>query len=109
MGGDQGSDIWVHILGDVHSARRFHVAIDLPPFEGMSWETEVAFLKADLPLSFPAILGGRGFLDRWVASFNMYDNYFVIEERDGFVGRLPVDFVQPDLPDDPDWVRPTKF
>jgi len=84
------------------------VTFDLPPFSGMSWEAEASFLYAELEQSFAGVLGQEGFLDRWVASFNLYDGYFVIEERDSFVGRLgrdPADFAQGSY--DSEWDRPT--
>lgn len=83
--------------------------MDLPPFQGLSWEAEAAFLVADLQLSFAGVLGQEGFLDRWVASFNYYDGYFVIEERDSFVVRLGVDpfEVYQQQPFDSEWERPT--
>jgi MerR HTH family regulatory protein len=37
------------------------------------------------------VLGQEGFLDRWVASFNFYEGFFVIEEHDSFVEPLGVD------------------
>jgi len=86
------------------------VGLQLPPFDGHTWETECAFLYADLELSFAGVLGQEGFLDRWVASFNMYDGYFVIEERDGFVQRLgvdPLEVIQGTL--DGEWDRPTEY
>ena len=97
----------VKILGGPHNARRAIVTMDLPPFEGMHWETEALFLYGELDLSFAGVLGHEGFLDRWVASFNYYDGYFVIEERDAFVGRLgedPVEHFQGVF--DSEWERP---
>lgn len=110
MGLGRGTDRKVHILGAVHDARVAMVELDLPPFQGLGWETECAFLYADLELSFAGVLGQEGFLDRWVASFNLYDSYFVIEERDTFVRRLgvdPLDVIQGNL--DSEWDRPTKY
>jgi Aspartyl protease len=99
----------IQILGGVHDAVVARVTLDLPPFEGLSWEAEAAFLVADLDLSFAGILGQEGFLDRWVVSFNYYDGYFVVEERDSFVGRLGVDpyEVYQRQPFDSEWERPS--
>jgi hypothetical protein len=99
----------LRILGGIHEAALAHVTTDLPPFEGLSWQAEAAFLAENLDLSFAGILGQEGFLDRWVASFNYYDGFFVIEERDSFIGRLGVDpfeaFQRQAF--DSEWDRPT--
>ncbi len=79
----------VHLLGGVHKAERFHVVLMLPPFDDITWEAAVLFLREELDVAFAGLLGTEGFLDRWVVSFNYYDNYFVVEERDSFVGRMP--------------------
>jgi hypothetical protein len=44
-------------------------------------------MNEELDMSFLSVLGHEGFLDRWVASFNFYDGYFVIEERVSFEQR----------------------
>jgi hypothetical protein len=84
------------------------VHLTLPPFHDVSWETEVLFLRAELDLPFAGVLGHEGFLDRWVVSFNYPDNYFVVEEHDSFVQRIPTDqyetFQQGSY--DSEWTRP---
>jgi hypothetical protein len=103
-----GPDRSLRILGGVHRARVSTATLELPPFEGLHWTAEVLFLHEDLAISFAGVLGQRGFLDRWVASFNLYDGYFVIEERDAFVQRLGVDPVAEAERIGPvDWDRPT--
>ena len=81
----------MRLLGTSHKAERHFVRLMLPPFGDVSWETEVFFLREELDLPFAGCLGTLGFLDRWVVSFNAYDNYFVVEERDSFVNRFPAD------------------
>ena len=110
MGLGRGPDRNIRILGDTHRARMAHVEFDLPPFDGLSWETEAHFLYADLDLSFAGVLGQQGFLDRWVVSFNYYDGYFVVEQRDAFVARLGRDPAEDFLRGafDSEWERPTK-
>lgn len=81
----------VFLLGKSRLAERAMVHLTLPPFDDVSWETEVLFLRDELDLAFAGLLGTVGFLDRWVVSFNYYDSYFVVEERDSFVDRIPVD------------------
>jgi hypothetical protein len=44
-------------------------------------------MNEELDMSFLSVLGQEGFLDRWVASFNFYDGYFVIEARVSFEQR----------------------
>jgi hypothetical protein len=104
----RGDDRDIHILGGVHQARVAMVTFDLAPFAGMSWEAEASFLYAELEQSFAGVLGQEGFLDRWIASFNYYDSYFVIEEHDSFVERLgsdPAEFAHGRY--DSEWERPT--
>jgi hypothetical protein len=72
----------------------------------LSWEAEVVFLHGDFDVSFVGLLGQEGFLDRWVASFNFYDGYFVIEERDSYVERMPIDVYKEQY--DSDWHRPSQ-
>lgn len=81
----------VYLLGSPRKAERAMIHIALPPFNDMAWETEALFLREELDLAFAGLLGTVGFLDRWVVSFNYYDSYFVVEERDSFVTRMPVD------------------
>lgn len=86
----------------------FHmVALEIPQFSGESWETEIAFLIADIPLSY-GVLGHRGFLDRWTVTFNYHKNYFIIERPDDFEQRKgidPEDMGQGTF--DSEWDRPT--
>lgn len=81
----------VRVLGGTYPAAEAMVTLSLPPFGDMAWETEVLVLAVELPLPFAGCLGSEGFLDRWVVSLNYYDNYFVVETRDGFQARMPVD------------------
>jgi hypothetical protein len=109
MGIGRGEDKEIHILGGIHNARMAMAGLELPPFDGIVWEANCAFLYGELVQSFLGVLGQEGFLDRWVASFNYYDSYFVIEERDAFVERLgidPVDYMKGHF--DSEWDRPTK-
>lgn len=101
-------DRTVHILGGEHPAKLATVHLELPPFKGLGWEARCAFLYGELPTSFLGVLGQEGFLDRWVASFNYYDSYFVIEERETFVERLgvdPLEYMSGRF--DSEWDRPT--
>ena len=86
-----GRPLWHSIVGGRHRAIHIHVALQLHPFTGVEWDAEVGFFVEDIGLPFAGILGHFGFLDRWVVTFNAYDNYFVVEERDSFVERLPPD------------------
>jgi len=96
----------VTLLGGTHKAERHLVMLTLPPFHGMSWETEVLFLREELDVAFAGLLGTVGFLDRWVVSFNYYDNYFVVEERDSFQDRIPKDMEQEFQRFDSEWAPP---
>lgn len=108
MSPDSSEDRPLKVLGGRHTARVSTATLELPPFEGLHWTAEVLFLHEDLDLSFAGLLGNRGFLDRWVASFNFYDGYFIIEERDAFVERLGVDPIEQVERFGPvDWERPT--
>jgi len=98
----------VTILGGTHKAERHLVTLTLPPFQGMSWETEVLFLREELDVAFAGLLGTVGFLDRWVVSFNYYDNYFVVEERDSFQDRIPKDMEREFQRFDSEWSPPSR-
>lgn len=66
-------------------------------------------MHADLNVSYLGVLGNEGFLDRWVASFNYHDNYFMIEEHDSWVSRTNIDFDEVDMVlgrHDDDWRPP---
>jgi hypothetical protein len=60
-----------------------------PP--ALRWETEVFFFLDDWGMPFAGLLGQEGFLDRWVVTFNRYDNYLIVEEPESFKSRLPPD------------------
>jgi hypothetical protein len=79
------------IAGGDYTAQMESVTIHLEPFGDLWWESEVGFFVEDWGMPFQGILGHAGFLDRWVVSFNYYDNYFIVEERDAFVERMPPD------------------
>lgn len=67
-GGDRRT---VRLLGGHWKAESALVTLTLPPFVDISWETQVHFLLDDIEdLPFQGLLGTRGFLDRWVVSFN---------------------------------------
>lgn len=90
--GEPGASVEkIFLLGSTRLAERRMVHLSIPPFDDVSWETEVSFLRDELPVAFAGLLGTLGFLDKWVVSFNYYDSYFVVEERDSFVNRMPVD------------------
>jgi hypothetical protein len=80
------------IGGGQHAAQLEHVRLTLPPFEDLSWETEVGFFVDDWTMPFAGVLGHEGFLDRWAVSFNYSQNYFVVEEPGAFQDRLPPDY-----------------
>lgn len=82
---------WHRIAGGDHQAQVEMVVLRLPPFEDLWWETEVDFLLSDLSLPFAGLLGQQGFLDRWVVTFNRYENYLIVEEPESFKSRLPSD------------------
>lgn len=96
----------VTILGGRRKAERHLVHLTLPPFDDMTWETEVLFLRDELQVAFAGLLGTVGFLDRWVVSFNYYDSYFVVEERDVFQDRIPKDMADEFLKFDSEWAPP---
>lgn len=94
------------VLGGVHKAERHLVLLTLPPFEDVAWETEVLFLRDELDLAFAGCLGTVGFMDRWVVSFNYYDSYFVVEERDSFQERIPKNMAEEFKRFDSEWSPP---
>lgn len=105
----RGKDRPLSILGREHQAREAIVTLEIPRYPGTTWETLACFLHEELPLSFIGVLGQEGFLDRWVTTFNYYDGYFMLEERDSFVARFdadPADALRPWHDDE--WERPTE-
>lgn len=67
------------------------MSLTLPPFNDLTWDTDVDFFIDDWEMPFEGILGERGFLDRWVVSFNRPGGYFVVEEPQAFTQRMPID------------------
>lgn len=98
----------VKLLGGEWVAETAYVLLTLPPFEDLWWETEVLFFRQDVEgMPFQGLLGTVGFLDHWVVSFDYYDGRFVVEERDSFVDRLPVDVEREFLTNyDSEWAPP---
>lgn len=97
----------VHLLGRPWPAEFHMVALEIPQFEGYSWETEVAFLIEDIAMPY-GLLGQKGFLDRWTVTFHFHKNYFLVERPDEFEKRMGFD------PDhmatghyDSEWERPS--
>ncbi len=83
------------------------VTLTLPPFNDISWETEVGFFREAVDLPFEGLLGTQGFLDHWVVSFDYYGSQFVVEERESFANRLPVDVAKEFLERyDSEWAPP---
>ena len=66
------------IGGGQHVAQLETVRLTLPPFEELSWETDVGFLVNGCELPLGGVLGHQGFLDRGEVSFNYYHSYFVL-------------------------------
>ncbi len=88
----QGAERYLHkIAGGQYLAQVETVVLRLTPFDDLWWETQVSFFLDDWGMPFAGLLGQEGFLDRWVVTFNRYDNYFIVEEPESFKGRLPPD------------------
>lgn len=103
----RGAAVRVHLLGREWTAETAFVELTLPPFEDVTWDAEVLFLRQDADLPFAGLLGTIGFLDKWVVSFDYYGSRFVVEERDSFVARVPVDVEQEFLENyDSEWAPP---
>ena len=81
------------IAGGTYTARVELVTLSLPGVQSLVWDTDVDFFESDWGMPFGCLLGHEGFLDRFVLSFNAYDGYFIVEERDSFHDRLPDDHV----------------
>lgn len=67
------------------------MSLTLPPFNDLTWDTDVDFFVDDWEMPFEGVLGEHGFLDRWVVSFNRPGGFFVVEEPEAFSQRMPVD------------------
>ncbi|HWL36829.1 MAG TPA: aspartyl protease family protein [Frankiaceae bacterium] len=95
------------MLGGRWDVDLHYVTLTLPPFNDISWETEVDFFRDALELPFEGLLGTQGFLDHWVVSFDYYGSQFVVEERESFAQRLPVDVAKEFLERyDSEWAPP---
>jgi len=77
--------------GGSHPAQPERVKLTLPPFDDLTWETDVDFFVDDWGMSFAGVLGEHGFLDRWVVSFNRAAGYLLVEQPESFATRLPID------------------
>jgi hypothetical protein len=82
---------WHRVGGDRRLAQIESVRLSLRPFDEEWWDAEVGFFVDDWGMPFAGLLGQDGFFDRWVVTFNRYDNYFVVEERDAFIERFDPD------------------
>lgn len=85
-----GTDEQIHFLGSSPWVRFVDVDLQLPPpFQDHAWSARCGFLHdADLPVALAGVLGQEGFFDRCVVTFNMIDNYFVVEQHQTFQDRL---------------------
>lgn len=92
-----GTDEQIHFLGSNPWVRFVDVDLQLPPpFQDHAWSARCGFLHdADLPVAFAGVLGQEGFFDRWVVTFNMIDNYFVVEQHQTFQDRLDAQGIDP--------------
>lgn len=107
VGRPDAATITVQMLGRPWRAEAHVVGLTLPPFDDIAWETEALFLRDHVDLPFEGLLGTIGFLDRWVVTFNYYDGQFIVEERDSFRARLPIDVEREFLDNyDSEWMRP---
>lgn len=79
------------LAGREHTAQLERVTLTLGAFPDLQWEAEVGFLVDDWGMPFQGLLGTRGFLDRWVVTFNVSENAFYVEEPTSFMSRIPPD------------------
>ena len=97
------------MLGHLQVAQKARVSLSLNKFPDIRWETDAWFFVEDWDwsLNVGAVFGTHGFLEQWAVTFVKSEDYFVVEDLDGFRTRTP-----PDVDDltlarhDQDWWRP---
>lgn len=70
----------VRVLGGDWPVRFEHVEVHLAGQPELSWTLRAAFVTDPaFQMPFQGVLGTEGFLDRFVVTFNAYDDYFLVE------------------------------
>ena len=84
-GAETGS---IAVLGAVRRVQYEYVELSLPRYPAFSWTAHVAFTTdPQFQMAFQGILGVEGFLDKFVVTFNAYENFFVVERPDEWRSR----------------------
>jgi hypothetical protein len=80
LGAEKGT---IALLGKTRVIQFEYVELSLPRYPGHSWEARVAFVTdRSFQMPFQGILGAEGFLNKFVVTFNAYENYFLVEHPD---------------------------
>lgn len=78
----------VALLGASRRVQFEYVDLSLPQYPELSWTARVGFITdRTFQMPFQGILGTEGFLDKFVVSFNAYENYFVLQHPDEWNAR----------------------
>ncbi|MGO9292380.1 MAG: hypothetical protein ACLP52_00605 [Streptosporangiaceae bacterium] len=79
---------WIALLGGRRHIQFEYVDLCLPHYPELSWTARVAFITdRTFQMPFQGILGREGFQDKFVVTFNAYENYFLIERPDDWNAR----------------------
>jgi hypothetical protein len=79
---------YIALLGGSRPVQFEYVDLNLPHYPGLSWTARVAFITdRTFQMPFQGILGLEGFLDKFVVTFNAYENYFLVEHPDEWNSR----------------------
>ena len=85
FGAETGS---IALLGEHRRVQFEYVELSLPHYPSLSWTARVAFITDPaFQMVFQGILGAEGFLNKFVVTFNAYDNFFIIDEPDDWAAR----------------------
>lgn len=70
----------VRIMGGSYRAQFELVSLSLPEAPGESWEASIGFIMSPtFQMPFQGLLGTDGFLDRFVVTFNKYEEWFSLQ------------------------------
>jgi hypothetical protein len=79
---------WVALLGAGRHIQFEYVDLTLPHYPDLTWTARVAFVTdRSFQMPFQGILGSEGFLDKFVVTFNVYENFFLVENPDDWAER----------------------
>ena len=84
LGAETGT---IALLGAPRRIQFEYVDLSLPRYPGLSWTARAAFITdRTFQMPFQGILGAEGFLNKFIVTFNAYENYFLVDHPDDWMG-----------------------